>query len=238
MACLWIACLFTALIFHGLGHAAVARLLGQDVTLHLAHVDHVATTPTDRALIAAAGPALFLAQGVWLVWRGGLPVLVALMLGGLGFATAFGYLLTTPFTDRGDMGVLAVLRGWPTIWRIAIAIAAGAALTVLARQASSGHLAMLPPGWRGLTTPTALAVAVILPWALAMLLVIWAITFRPGLFSALYPLFAGSYLLIGWLDRPNWSAPTPVPGATDPPMSVSAALAAAALALALFLRRT
>lgn len=243
MAGLWFACLVTSLVVHELGHALMARALGQEMTLHLAEVAHTAPDRRTEALILGAGPVLSAVQGIgfWLVWlllaeRGGPGPTVALMLGSLGLATAFGYLLSTPFTLRGDLGGLARLYDWPMGLRIALCVAGAAGLTLVARYAALGHLSTLPEDWRGLAPQAALAAAVILPWALASPVLVWAITLKLGLFSALYPVFAGSYLLIGWLDRPDW----PPAAAADPgvpQLGPAALLAAAALVVTLVLRR-
>ncbi|WP_137128607.1 hypothetical protein [Rhizobium sp. FY34] len=243
LSAIYTCCVLATLVIHELGHALAAHWLGVEYSMSLTSVISDGGTDVRRAMIAAAGPMLSLLQGVlalvFLLLAARNSALLAqfgLVMAALGFSTAFGYLLTTPFISTGDLGKVANLLQFPLWLRILLGVVGALALTVLARWSGHAQLALLPPDWRGMPASTAFLLGGVVPWLVSIPVVLALMWPPPALLSLLFPFFAGYYLLIAWFDGPVWARVPKLPVALEPHLAVSLGVSSAMIMLAVVLR--
>jgi hypothetical protein len=197
----YLAYLFSLLattLLHEFGHAAASQALGGRPVMHHVYVVHGALAPRRRAIVAASGPFTSLLQGLGFlllldasvssVWG-----LVVLWLALLGLANFFGYLITTPFWDKGDFGKISQLLGWSRKRRyllFGIGLLAMPGLTYIA-----AHQFSLTARHFSLSEGDIYLHMVVLPWLFGC--IASALMARPAPIAHVlsYPFFSGLFLL-------------------------------------------
>ena len=192
-------------ILHELAHAVTSALFGGNPVMFTSHVRHGLTSGAAAAWAAAAGPLGSLAQGALLaavlpaLSRRSPAVRLLCVWGCIdGFVNFFGYLLTTPFATRGDLGKVAVSLAWPSsvIWT---AFGLGV-LGILAVGTLSAHLllrfAPSPEAVESARARSRFIVEIgVLPWLIGGALS--ALDAYPATYwlPYAYPLLSGCFLL-------------------------------------------
>jgi hypothetical protein len=208
-------------IFHEGGHAVVSRMLGDRPVLYATFVAHGRMSPRAQAVIAAAGPAVSLAQGILFSALFELvsgPTTVRLLLlwtGLLGLAHFFGYLVTTPFVAAGDLGKVARHLGWRTPVRLLVG-GLGIATTWVIGALSSSRFLELAASPQAVATSDGrsrhlLAIAV-LPWVVGAIVVALSHLPAPHPISLAYPFLIGLFTMVAWHEAKAASPPVRIEG--------------------------
>jgi len=163
-------------VLHEFGHGLVSFLFGQHPVVYVSHVENPEPSTTQTVLVALAGPVTSLITGLIILAlpRGGPAELRLLRIwaGTLGVQNFFGYLLTGPFVQGGDIGKVWKELGVPIAVQLAFCVVGAVVGTVglgwllaaeLTRLASdrTAVVAMGIFGWIG---GTVLVLLANIPW--------------------------------------------------------------------------
>lgn len=209
-AVLYVVAFLLTTIFHETGHALMGYFSGSRPVLHHNYVSYLAMDSVPvikRIYIELAGPVVSLLQGVLagLIFmkmkRQTLFKLFLLWFSILGLANFFGYLMTGPLFQEGDIGKVYRMLNTPLFLQIVIA-AGGAAIlfyaafrmTIPALQFSYKPEWIADPKSR---TQFALHI-IIFPWLIGATLV--TILYLPiiAVVSIIYPFSSGMIFIFPW----------------------------------------
>lgn len=178
--------------------------------LHQNFVEHIAidTVPINqRVVIALSGPLISLFQGLLAgiafakIKPAGLFRLFILWLSALGFTNFFGYLMTGPIFQNGDIGKVYLLLEIPLIYQILIALVGTGILVFIAYKLTRPFLSFCHKSeWLEIPRDRvrfAFAILII-PWVVGS--VIMTILYLPvvAVVSIIYPFFSGMIFIFPW----------------------------------------
>lgn len=235
-------------ILHELAHALTAALFGGKPVMYSGHVVSDLASRDAIAWVAAAGPLFSLAQGVLLtavspaIARQPASVRLLCLWGGIdGFVNCFGYLLSTPFPIRGDLGKLARVLEWSSGVRWA-AFGLGVLGILAVGKLAAHRLLRFAPAPEAVADARARAWFIvqigIVPWLLSGVLSFLADYPAPTWLSYAYDLISGCYLLGTRRHAARLSPPVlpAQPGLSSPLWPWALALCAVAAVIVFVLR--
>jgi hypothetical protein len=197
-------------VIHELAHAFVGISLGSGAILHHNYVEHplISSLSThDRIMVSLAGPLASLIQGIVLTWgypkyrNVSYPKLFLLWVCILGFINFFGYLMTGPLFNSGDIGKIYELLNFPLKYQIVMAILGLLMLIVIAYKLSIPFLEFsYKKEWVSDSSSRnnfAFNI-IILPWLIGSTIV--TILYLPvvALVSIIYPFSSGMIFILPW----------------------------------------
>ena len=220
---LYVIAFLLTTVFHEYGHAITGLINGSQPVLHHNYVEHLSISGlsgSKRVMIALAGPLTSLLQGVLigLVYlkskKDRLLRLFWLWLSVLGFSNFFGYLMTGPLFQEGDIGKVFLLLRLPIYLQILIAVIGMAILFFIAFKITRPFLKFsYQPEW--LADPVSRKdfafKIIILPWIMGALIV--SILYLPviALISIIYPFSSGMIFIFPWKNARHQTGVPPSP---------------------------
>lgn len=209
-AILYVIAFLLTTIFHELGHALAGAHFGSQPVLHHNYVEHLSIqslSAIKKVYIALAGPTVSLLQGILAGWlflkmkRQTLSKLFLLWFSILGLANFFGYLMTGPIFQEGDIGKVYQLLNTPLFLQIIIALAGAAILFYAAFQMTVPSLQFsYKPIWvSDAKSRKQFALHIIIfPWLIGATLV--TILYLPiiAVVSIIYPFSSGMIFIFPW----------------------------------------
>ncbi len=197
-------------IIHELSHAFIGMLNHSDPVLHHNYVeylsmDHISTN--QKILIALAGPIASLIQGIITgiaflkSKKQGLLPLFLLWLSVLGFNNFFGYLMTGPIFQKGDIGKAFLLMNAPLTVQIIVALIGAGILTFIAYRLTIPFLQFsFKKNWvtDGQARKSFSFSIIILPWIIGS--TISTLLYLPviAIISIIYPIMSGMIFIFPW----------------------------------------
>ena len=197
-------------ILHEFSHALVGKLFGSGPIIHHNYVEHIQSANLSirsLVLIALAGPAFSLCQGLIAGWiclktqKKNLVNLFLLWFSILGFNNFLGYLLTGSLFTAGDIGKVYQLLSMPTWIQIVIALIEAIALLYIAYRMTEPFLKLsYKKDWivDNTSRKSFLFRIIILPWIFGS--VIMTILYLPiiAIISIIYPIMSGFVFIYPW----------------------------------------
>ncbi len=197
-------------IIHESGHAIIGLINGSEPILHHNYVEHLNSNNlliTQKVSISLAGPLISLMQGLFIglifikTQKQSLFKLFLLWFSILGFSNFFGYLMTGPIFQKGDIGKVFLLMNFPLILQIIIAIIGGVILSYMAYKLTIPFLEFC-------TKKECISDAksrenyafriIIIPWIIGSTIV--TLLYLPiiAIVSVIYPLTSGMIFIFPW----------------------------------------
>ncbi len=209
-AILYVIAFLLTTIFHELGHALAGAHFGSQPVLHHNYVDYHAINQLPaikKVYIALAGPLVSLLQGILAGWlflkikKQTLSKLFLLWFSILGLANFFGYLMTGPIFQEGDIGKVYQLLHTPFILQIIIAVAGAVILFYAAFQLTVPYLQFsYQPIWvSNAKSRKQFALHIIIfPWLIGATIV--TVLYLPviAVVSIIYPFTSGMIFIFPW----------------------------------------
>ena len=209
-AILYVIAFLLTTIFHELGHALAGAHFGAHPILHHNYVDYLSINQLPaikKAYIALAGPLISLLQGILAGWaflkvkRQTLFKLFLLWFSILGLANFFGYLMTGPLFQEGDIGKVYQLLNISLVWQIVVAVAGAAILFYAAFQMTVPLLQFsYKPVWiSDAKSRKQFALNILIfPWLIGATIV--TILYLPviAVVSIIYPFTSGMIFIFPW----------------------------------------
>ncbi len=209
-AILYVIAFLLTTIFHELGHALAGAHFGAHPILHHNYVDYLSISQLPaikKVYIALAGPLVSLLQGILAGWgflkvkRQTLYKLFLLWFSILGLANFFGYLMTGPLFQEGDIGKVYQLLSTPLAWQIVIAVAGAAILFYAAFKMTVPSLQFsYKPDWvSDAKSRKQFALNILIfPWLIGATIV--TILYLPviAVVSIIYPFSSGMIFIFPW----------------------------------------
>jgi hypothetical protein len=207
---LYVLAFLLTTIIHESGHAFLGYINTSEPVLHHNYVEYLSaaqlSTP-QKMSISLAGPLISLLQGLIIglfylrLKKQTLCRLFLLWFSVLGFSNFFGYLMTGPIFQEGDIGKVFSLLNLPLTVQIIIAVIGAAILTYIAFKLT---IPFLKFGYKQewLFDPKSrehfLFRIIILPWIIGSIIV--TILYFPivAVISIIYPFTSGMIFIFPW----------------------------------------
>ncbi len=204
-----IAFLLTTII-HEFGHAIIGLINGGEPILHHNYVEYLNIDNlriSQKITISLAGPVLSLIQGILIglifikIQKQSLFKLFLLWLSVLGLSNFFGYLMTGPIFQKGDIGKVFFLTNTPLILQIIIAVIGTAILFYIAYKLTLPFLEFCNKkeciSDAKLRENFAFGI-IIIPWIAGAIIV--TILYLPviAIVSIIYPITSGMIFIFPW----------------------------------------
>lgn len=196
-------------VFHELFHAIFAIIFNGSPILHHNYVEHgsIVFTNNQHVLIAMAGPVGSFIQGILIgfifikIKGQNLFKLFLLWFSILGFTNFFGYLMTGPFFQAGDIGKIYSLMEVPFVFQlVGFFIGAGALLYLACKMTKPFLLFSYKPEWISdrKTKVNFSFHSLFLPWIIGSVLI--TILYLPiiAFVSVIYPIMSGMVFIFPW----------------------------------------
>jgi len=197
-------------IIHEFGHAIVGVINCSQPILYHNYVEHLAINQLSilqKVSISLAGPIFSLIQGILAallflkIRKQSLFKLFLLWFSILGFSNFFGYLMTGPIFQEGDIGNVFLLLNIPVILQIIIALIGAIILFYIAYKLTTPFL-LFSYKQEWLSEPKLrkefLFKIIIIPWLIGAIIV--TILYLPviAIVSIIYPFTSGMIFIIPW----------------------------------------
>ncbi len=209
-AFLYVIAFLLTTILHELAHALAGLFCSSQPVLHHNYVEHLATnhlSVQQQVFIALAGPFMSLIQGVvagfvyFKSTKQGLKKLFVLWLSILGMFNFFGYLMTGPFFQNGDLGEALALFDTPVWIQIIIALLGAGLLLFIAYKLTRPFLNFsYKKEWvnsEKLRKKFSFHI-LILPWLMGSAVVTFLYLPIVAVVSVIYPFTSGMVLIFPW----------------------------------------
>lgn len=195
-------------VLHELAHAIAGLVQGGSPVLYHTYVAHEPMTPRQEVITTAAGPLFSLVQGVAFIGvfsyfnrSSALIQLFILWMGLHGLINFFGYLISTPFSAHGDLGMVADYLNLGVVAKIALC-ALGMAANWMIGLISPRAFLQLAPSFDLISTEAGRMSHIfhiaVMPWLLGTIVIIASRIPSPYLVSLLYPVMSGLFSLLAW----------------------------------------
>ncbi len=207
---LYIIAFLLTTIIHEFGHAVTGLLNDSKPILHNNYVDYLAINQLStfrKISISLAGPLVSLIQGLLIgllylrIKKQTLCKLFLLWFSILGFSNFFGYLMTGPIFQAGDIGKVFSLMNVPIAAQIIIAVIGAAVLIYIAYKLTIPFLQFSykkewtadPKSKKNFSFNI-----IILPWIIGSVIV--TILYFPviAVVSIIYPITSGMIFIVPW----------------------------------------
>ena len=207
---LYVLAFLLTTIIHESGHAVLGYINHAEPVLHhnyVAYLSDIHLSVSQKLSISLAGPLVSLLQGLIVgvfylrSKKQTLCKLFLLWFSVLGFSNFFGYLMTGPIFQEGDIGKVFSLLNLPFLVQIIIAITGAAVLTFIAYKLT---IPFLKFGYKQewLSDPRSrenfLFKIIILPWVIGSIMI--TILYLPvvAAISLIYPFTSGMIFIFPW----------------------------------------
>lgn len=197
-------------IIHECSHALLGMLYGSDPVLHHNYVEHFSISHLSvmqQVIISLAGPIASLIQGLLAGWaylntQKQRPLhLFLLWFSVLGFSNFFGYLMTGPLFQAGDIGKVFLLLRFPLFTQIIFAVLGATILFVIAYKLTVPFLQFSYRHKWVADQQSRMKFSfniIILPWIMGSAIV--TILYLPiiAIVSIIYPVMSGMIFIFPW----------------------------------------
>jgi hypothetical protein len=196
--------------FHELAHSLVGYFLNSGAILHHNYVNHPNATllPINhRVAISLSGPLFSLFQGIALSFfyrksqLGSISRLFLLWLIALGYSNFFGYLMTGPFFNAGDISKIYSLLEIPLVYQAILAFFGLVMISIIAYKLTIPFLRLSHhQDW--LRSPKERMnfafIIIIIPWIIGSGIVTLLYLPAVALVSIIYPFTSGMIFIFPW----------------------------------------